>query len=212
MRIIVGAALLLATATAFAQRVPLGIPGLGALGHSGEALTPEGEQNAFTDAGKRDGDDKLTCDQLHAELTTIQESPELQTLAASSEQGSGDQGDGAANQTQQLLESLQIKQPSMIGMAARGVAQSLNPFGGIGARRRGARQQAEMEAKLADIQKAFQPWQSPTDAAGPFGGLAAGMPMLMRMNRVRALANQQKCDWAADLPSLDAAEPTQGQR
>jgi len=204
MRIIVGAVLLLATAAAFAQRVPGGIPlpGLGALGRSGEALTPEEQQNALAEAGKRDGDEQLTCDQLHAELTTIQESPEMQGLTASA---GGDQAGGADNQAQQLLESFQGQQPSMVGMAAKGIAQSLNPFAGIGAKRRGARQQAEMDAKLADIQKAFQTGQS-SDAAGPFGALAAGMPMLMRMNRVQDLAKQQKCDWLSDI-ELPAAEP-----
>ncbi len=190
MRIIVGAMWLLATTTAFAQRVPLGVPLPGAGGNHDrrEARAaeeePDAAQLALPDSAKRDGDDKLTCEQLQAELTTLQADPAMQALMT---QGAGDQLGGGVNQ---LLEQMQANRPSVAGTVVKGMAQSLNPFGQIGAKRRASRQQAETEAQIAEMQKAL-----PAGLLPGADGQPSGMPTMLRMGHVMQLAQQKKCDF-----------------
>lgn len=209
MRIIVGTMLLLATAPAFAQRVPLGVPlpGLGGH-HDRRERAAEQEQDAalegLADSGGRDGDEKLTCEQLQAELTTLQADPAMQALMASQQGAAGDQL-GGVNQAQQLLEQMQANRPSLAGTMVKGMAQSLNPFGQIGAKRRASRQQAEMEAQIAQIQNALPAgFQLGTDGQ-PAGG---GMSMMMRMGHVMELAQEKNCDFMSSTQPLpEQAEP-----
>jgi hypothetical protein len=208
MRIIVGTALLLATAMAFAQRVPLGVPLPGLGGHQDrrDARAEEEEQDALTltDDGKRDGDDKLTCEQLQAELTTLQADPQMQALMATSQQGAAGDQLGGINQAQQLLEQMQANRPSVAGTMVKGMAQSLNPFGQIGAKHRASRQQAEMEAQIAEIQKSL-PAGFPVGGDGQPAG--AGMPLMMRAGHVIELAQAKKCDWMSSTQSAQQTEP-----
>jgi hypothetical protein len=205
MRIIVGAMLLLATATAFAQRVPLGVPlpSPGGLEDRREARAAEEEQDAaqqaLPDSAKRGGDEKLTCEQLQAEMTTIQADPAMQALMAS-QQGAGDQLGGI----NQVLEQMQANRPSVAGMMVKGMAQSLNPFGQIGAKRRASRQQADMEAQLAEIQKSL-PAGFQLGADGQPAG--ANMAPMMRMGHVMELAQAKKCDWMNSTQSPLQTEP-----
>jgi hypothetical protein len=214
MRIIVGALLLIATATAFAQRVPLGVPlpGVGAPHDRREARVAEDEQDAaqasFPDSAKRDGDEKLTCEQLQAEMTTLQADPAMQALMTSQQGTAGDQL-GGFNQTQQLLEQMQANRPSVAGTVVKGMAQSLNPFGQIGAKRRASRQQAEAEAQIAEIQKTLPGgFQLGTDGQ-PAGG---GMPLMMRMGQVMQLAQGKKCDWMSSTQAPSQPQPTEPAR
>jgi len=209
MRIIVGTMLLLATATAFAQRIPLGVPlpSLGGHNDRREARAAEEEQDAAQVAlpagGERDGDEKLTCEQLHAEITTLQADPQMQALMAS-QQGAGDQP-GGFNQAQQMLEQMQANRPSVAGTMVKGMAQSLNPFGQIGAKRRASRQQAEMEAQIADIQKSL-PAGFQLGADGQPAG--AGMAPMLRMGHVMELAQKKQCDWMSSTQAPQQPEPT----
>jgi hypothetical protein len=205
MRILVGTMVLLATATAFAQRVPLGVPlpSLGGHHDRREARAAEDEQDAAQSAlpagGERDGDEKLTCEQLQAEITTLQSDPQMQALMAS-QQAAGDQA-GGINQAQQMLAQMQANRPSV----AKGVAQSLNPFGQIGAKRRASRQQAEMQAQIDQIQNSL-PAGFQLGADGQPGG--ANMAPMMRMGHVMELAQKKQCDWMSSTQAPQPAEPT----
>jgi hypothetical protein len=214
MRLIVGTMLLLATTTVFAQRVPLGVPlpGLGGHHDRREARAAEEEQDAsqvaLPDSAERDGDDKLTCEQLHAELTTLQADPAMQALTASQQGTAGDQP-GGVNQAQQLLEQMQANRPSVAGTMVKGMAQSLNPFGQIGAKRRASHQQAEMEAQIAEIQKSL-PAGFQTGVDGQPGG--ANMPLMMRAGHVMELAQAKKCDWMSSMQTQPQAQQTEPAR
>lgn len=206
MRIIVGTVLLLATTTVFAQRVPLGVPVPGVGGHHDRRAAREAEEEqdaqplTLPDGAKRDGDEKLTCEQLQAELTALQADPAMQAFMA--QQASGGDQLGGINQTQQLLEQMQANRPSVAGALVKGAAQSLNPFGQIGAKRRASRQQAEMEAQIAEIQKSL-PGGFQVGADGQPG---ANMAPMMRMGQVMELAQNKKCDW------MSATQPTEPSR
>lgn len=222
MRIIVGTMLLFATTTTFAQRVPLGVPLPGAGGHHDrrEARAAEEEQDAaqaaLLDSAKRDGDEKLTCEQLHAEFTTIQADPAMQAFMAGP-QGAGDQLGGISQMQQQVMEKMQANRPSIAGSMVKGMAQSLNPFGQIGAKRRASRQQAETDAQIAEIQKSFGGGLLPGADGLPAGG---SMSMMMRAGQVMELAQTKKCDWMSSTqPPLESqqtepqeAEPARGRR
>ncbi len=204
MRIIVGTVLLLATATTFAQRVPVGIslPGVGAHHEGREARAVEDDEDvgleALPDSAKRD--EKLSCEQLQAEITTLQADPTMQAFLTSQQNAAGDQL-GGFNQAQQLLEQMQANRPSVAGTLVKGMAQSLNPFGQIGAKRRASRQQAEMQAQIAEIQKSL-PGGFQLGADGQ--PAATSMAPMMRMGRVMELAQQKKCDWMNSMQPLQA--------
>ena len=207
MRIIVGTMLLLATLMAFAQRVPLGVPLPGAGDRHDRRAARDAEEEQDTsqltlpDSAKRDGDEKLTCEQLQTELTTLQADPAMQALMAQ-QATAGDQP-GGINQAQQLLEQMQANRPSVAGTMVKGMAQSLNPFGQIGAKRRASRQQAEVDAQIAQMQQSL-----PAGFLGADGQPGAGMAPMMRMGHVMELAQKKKCDWiGATQPS--PPEPTQ---
>jgi hypothetical protein len=207
MRILVGATLLLATAAAFAQRVPVGVPVPdGSSRHDRRAARAAAEEAAEdaqagpqTQAGfladaARAGDDQLTCDELKDELASIQANPAIQFVAnqnaASAEE--------TAKQMQQTIEQMQANRPSMIGGMAKGMAQSFNPLnaiglGALGAGRRAARQQAQMQEQIAQMQSALPAgFENLADGDGGFDSV---MPLMMRSQRVRDLAHTQHCDW-----------------
>ncbi len=215
MRLLVGTLLVLATTTALAQRVPLGVPlpGVDAPHDRREARTAEDEPDAaqasFPDTAKRNGDEKLTCEQLQAEMTTLQADPAMQALMTSQQGTAGDQL-GGFSQTQQLLEQMQANRPSVAGTVVKGMAQSLNPFGQIGAKRRASRQQAEAEAQIAAIQKTLLPGGLQLGADGqPTGG---GMAPMMRMGQVMQLAQEKKCDWMSSTQGLSQPQLTEPAR
>ena len=206
MRVIVCAALLFATSAAFAQRVPAGLPGLGAHKDHGESSAADKANAAAADSAKRDGDDKLTCEQLQAELGTIQADPAMQALLANQFGGAADQAAGLAA-AQQMMQQQMANRPSV----AKAMAQSLNPFG---AKKRAEKQQAETEAQAAEIRKAMgnQPQLADGKGGGPgAAGIDLNSPQMARAGRLLELSQQKKCDLQgnAQPPPGQAAPPAQ---
>ena len=187
MRVPFAVLLLSLTPLAFAQRVPQGLPQLTqhAANGAAESAAP-GNNGAPNDDGKRAGDEQLGCEQLQSEFNTIQSSPEVQAALAS-QVSQGQQFGNATDQLQHMIDAAQAQRHGVAANAARGFAQSLNPFG---ARRRAEKQIEEQKAQGEEVRKALGP-QPSVDASS----LQPAMPLLARGNRVMELARNRKCDW-----------------
>jgi hypothetical protein len=211
MRFVLCAALLFVTSAVLAQRVPAGLPGLGAHKLHGDSPAADAAdaatavQGAVNDGGKRDGDDQLTCEQLQAELGTLQADPSMQALTG---QLAGTDAAATLAAAQQMMQQQMANRPSV----AKAMAQSLNPFG---AKKRAEKQQAEIEAQTAEMRKAMG--NQPQLADGKGGGVGAGIdpnsPQMLRAGRLLELSQQKKCDAAAIAqpqpgPAAQPAQPT----
>jgi hypothetical protein len=192
------------------------LPGFGARRDRAEASAAEkvkdaaqaAAQSAPSDDGKRDGDEKLTCEQLLAEMGTIQADPALQALMANQVGGASDQAAGLAA-AQQMMQQQMANRPSI----AKSMAQSLNPFG---AKKRAEKQQAETEAQAAEIRKAFgnQPQLADGKGGGPGlagAGLDANSPQVLRGARLLELSQEKKCDSAAAAQAQPGQAPPPAQ-
>lgn len=195
MRIAIGAALLLFAAAASAQRAPLGI-GAGAFGggkHNRNEAANDVVAPDFSAAGKRDGDDKLTCEQLQTELQSTMASLQSQSAGQGA---SAEETAAKIAEMQQRAQELQANRPGVAGAMVKGMAQSMNPFG---ARKRAERQQAEMEAQVAEMQKML-PAGAQVGTTGPSVGGGFSMEVMARSQRINELGQQKGCDFLSAIP------------
>ena len=76
--------------------------------------------------------------------------------------------------------------------------------GAVGAARRAARQQAQMQEQIAQIlPPGFE------DLANGDGGFDSVMPLMMRSQRVRDLAHTQHCGWGNAAPQQPPSQQEQ---
>ena len=207
MRIVVGTLLLLAAGVALAQRVPVGVavPDSGSrhdrreAAKAAKAAAEAEDEDVADDNGGRDGDDKLTCEQLQAEYTDLQARPELKAMMSPQ---SAEQMAALNAQTQQMLEKMQ---PGTQPGFAKAMLQSLNPLAMFTAPLKARRQSKEMKAQMDEMMKTMDS----SNPSSPFGMMQAAMPLIARSNQVRELAQQRECNWQNSLPPPAFGEAAQ---
>ncbi len=133
----------------------------------------------------RPGDDKLTCDQLQAEMGVMFDDPAfVSTVASLGAQAQSEMDRGKAQQSKMAA--------TIATTTAIGAAASFIPGGGWLAQ--GA-MQAQMAATAAEVGPASQ------RSAGMIGNMASIMPQMMRGQRINDLATAKKCAFLQQAPA-----------
>jgi hypothetical protein len=199
MRIAIGAALLLVATATFAQRVPLGIGihgvGGGKQTQSDDALADLPKAGDLAAMGKRDGDDKLTCEQLQEEFQS--------SMSAMASAQDPSQIASAEENVAKMSEMQQRMMENRPGVA-KAMAQSMNPFG---AKKRAGKQQADMEAQAAELKKMMSGGGAQAATNGPSIGGGMSMAVMARSQRINELGDRKKCDFLKAMPQGAASVP-----